>query len=395
MIEIPDLIQKSVLIAILLYLFKSFVDEILSNLSKYILNNLKKDIASIWEKIIKYLKSLNNFKEVTSTFDIRNYELSTSTFVIGNYKTSFTVVDGDGQMTYSSDDIHCIDEGNKIVLPPEIEKHRKKIEQLEINKNKKGLDFKWDGPLFALKNYAVERTNPEENMSVTFTFQRTTYFKFLATVGSLKEKILLDPENNTIEEYYLKEKPIRPPIPFLANGFGVALVVVSKDDKLILTRRSSTTGIRTGELDISILEGVHPDKDCPNHFPDLYKTAIRGAREELGIEEDEIENIKFLGFGVDWDYYQWNIIGFVKISENADYVKERYLRGTPGKWETENILEPIKSDPKFVFEKLKENKIWSTGFVAIYWTLLYNHKKKNVEEAAEKIFCNLVSNIVQ
>ncbi|GGJ74565.1 hypothetical protein GGR02_000674 [Anoxybacillus voinovskiensis] len=92
--------------------------------------------------------------------------------------------------------------------------------------------------------------------------------------------------------------------------------------------------MRPGELDIGIVEAVHPhqDRDPIGQGPDLFSTAIRGGKEELGIEISK-NDVKFLGFGVDEQYYQWNIIGFVQCHETIEEIVSQRTRGISGKWE--------------------------------------------------------------
>jgi len=308
------------------------------------------------------------------------------TFTLGEITTSFLVIDGDGEFAYTPETIRCRVEDGPVTLPSEIQTLRSAIEEREKAKKEKGQSYHWNGPLYALERYAISRTVPDENLEVAFTFRPTDYYTFQATIASLDQNLLKPPATLTLRQKYLQTQNLAQPIPFLANGFGVVLVIVTGDRKLILSHRQNVTGARAGELDVSVVEGVHPTLDRSNEYrgPDLYRTAIRGAQEELGIALVQ-EEITLLGFGVDTEYYQWNILGVARISDTAERALESRKRGTGGKWEIRTI-EVIDSDPRVVLNHVKQEKIWATGLVAIYWALVHEYGRKKVDAVAEEVF---------
>lgn len=308
------------------------------------------------------------------------------TLTLGNRNTSWLIIDGNGEMTYSPTTIKCIVNNIPVPLPPDVSDLRSKIEQREAEKKAQGLNYQWNGPSYALERYAIGRTIPDEHMEVTFTFRTTDYFTFQATVKNLDANLIEPPARITIREKYLQGHSPSEPIPFLANGFGVTLAVLTKDRKLILSRRDDSVGVRAGAFDTTVVEGVHPNLDRASNTPgpDLYRTAIRGAQEEAGIELLE-ENISFLGFGVDMEYYQWNMIGIARVSETAERVLEIRRRGTGGKWETKKF-NSIESDPRIVLTYLKQVKIWSCGLATIYFALINEYGKQKVDSAVREIF---------
>jgi hypothetical protein len=312
--------------------------------------------------------------------------ISAQNFSLGRLNTSWLVIDGDGEMTYTPDTIKSRIINTPVTLPPEVTPLLNQVKQTEREKERKGLSFHWNGPLYALERYAIGRTVPNEQMEVTFTFRPSDYYTFLATVMSLDENLVRASATVTLRQKYLQGEDLSQPIPFLAHGFGVALVLITKDKKLMLSRRSENAGSRAGELDVSVVEGVHPQKDASITYygPDVYRTAVRGLLEEVGIPVLQ-EDVVFLGFGVDVEYYQWNIIGMVRTAKTADEIFESRQRGASGKWETKQF-EVIESAPLNVFKFLEQEKIWSTGLVAIYWTLVHEFGKKKVDRAAQAIF---------
>lgn len=259
------------------------------------------------------------------------------TFTLGNLKTAWLVIDGNGELAYTPETIKCRVEISPITLPPEIQALRTSIEKRERMEKGKGQNYKWNGPLYALERYAIGRTVPDENLEVVFTFRPTDYFTFQATVASLDVNLSKPPATLTLRQKYLQNQDLSQPLPFLANGFGVVLVIITGDQKIILSRRHDRSGVRPGEVDVSVVEGLHPlDRSIKQRTPDLYHAAIRGAQEELGIELVQ-DDITFLGFGVDVEYYQWNILGMARTSDTATQILERRKRGVGGKWELKTL----------------------------------------------------------
>lgn len=305
-------------------------------------------------------------------------------FRLGGLQTSWYVIDGNGEMTYTPNTIHCIINATHLELPSLIKQRRAEIEQKEKENKRKGLPYRWNGPFYALERHVPIRTVPSEHLELLLTFRPSDYYTFLATVMSLDTTL---PSGTTIRRKYLNGKEyLTTPIPFLAQGFGVSLVGLTKDRKMILTRRSDNAGARPGELDVSVVEAVHPEKDvsATKAGPDIYKTAIRGAREEIGIEIG-YNDVHFFGYGVDQEYYQWNMIGMFHISVTAKEALEIRNRGSEGKWEVKDF-QVIDAHPRRVFEHIKERKLWSTALISIYWTLVHEFGSKNVDREVEKVF---------
>ncbi|MCP4568799.1 MAG: hypothetical protein GY841_14575 [FCB group bacterium] len=289
-------------------------------------------------------------------------------------------------MNYVPSGLRCIVSESRLVLPPEITVLRKRIKERERIKRIKGLAHLWNGPQYALEKYAISRTALDERPEVTFSLQLTDYYTFQATVMSLDQEWGQANVPMTLRKKYLEGSNIYQPIPFLANGFGIALTIISEDRKLVVTHRSEQCGARPGEIDVSVVESVHPGMDTsgPTAVPDLYSTAIRGLREEVGIDLDPNEII-FFGFGVDLQYYQWNLIGMARISQTGEEILNCFSRGVHGKWEAK-MLELVCFDPKSTLHIFKKTKSWSTALVAAYWSLVNEYGKKETLSAADEVF---------
>lgn len=300
-------------------------------------------------------------------------------FKLADQTFLFQVIDGDGIHTYSPSTLTCVLDPEPLDLPPEVKAIRAEVERLEDAKRNANIQSQWNGPQFALKRYLIDRTVPDEEMVLRLVLQNTDYFAFQATVLSLDRPLS---DGTTLRSKYLTPPP-EEPIPFLAIGLGVAVVLLSSDHKLIVSRRSLKAGARPGELDVSFVEGVHHELDraSAHKGPDLYRTAIRGAKEEVGIELNR-SAIHFLGFGVDLEYYQWNVIGMARLSQTAEDALSARTRGLSGKWET-RTFEYVDARPDALWKFLRDEKLWATGWVALYWSLVREYGKSRVDESAQ------------
>ena len=69
-----------------------------------------------------------------------------------------------------------------------------------------------------------------------------------------------------------------------------------------------TTGVWSGEWDVSVVEAIDPisDRSSTQSGPDVIQSIVRGVDQEVGINV-EPEDVHILGLALDTKYYQWNI----------------------------------------------------------------------------------------
>ena len=331
-------------------------------------------LKSLWRVVTRFFKRL-----FVKAKDIQDPHY----FTLGSEVTSFVVCDGDGEMNYALENIETRLTASKPILDPDLQSLKNEIESIEKENLLNGEKHSWNGPLYTLEKHMVLRTHTNEDMKVVFTFTPGDYYTFKALNTNL-DYIL--PDGESIRHKYLANASPKKPIVQLANGFGVALVVITSDGQTILTKRSPDSGVRPDELDIGIVEAVHPSQDrgASGQGPDFFKTAIRGAKEELGITVRE-QDIRLLGYGVDEEYYQWNIIGIVYCNESSEDIVQNRSRGISGKWELENLrFIPFKIDP--VLQIMKNEKMWSTAKIALYWGLIHDHTRSSVDTKVKRIY---------
>lgn len=309
------------------------------------------------------------------------------TFALGKRSFQFLVIDGDGQHVYKPQTVTTKLSLAELTLPAEVQQLKSAIAAREEKKKSDGHSAMWNGPTVALERYAISRTIPQEDLEIALTFQPSDYFTFQATIMSLDLPLSGQSGVTTLRERYLAAADPSVPVPFLAQLFGVTIVVFSKDEQeVILCWRSAESGVRPGELDVTFCEGVHPtlDRAAREPTPDLYRTAIRGASEEMGLDLYE-DDITFLGFGLDTQYYQWQMLGMARLRTSIDEAFQSRGRGTAGKWETRKF-EVCSADPKKLFCRIQGERLWSVAWVAIYWSLVKVHGRASVDRVVREVF---------
>jgi len=329
------------------------------------LRNIKRKIKRRFKRIFKGKNDLNSHL-----------------FMLGDEEIDFYVVEGDGDITLEHGSIKTSIKQNSVVLPDDIQEIKDAITLDEEEKTKQNLHGAWNGPLFGLHSYRRYRDGDAEEPVAIFNFHMSDYYTFLATNKKINDPL---PSGETIREKYIPYDDLDQLVPFLANGFGVVLVVITGDDQVIMTKRSNDSAVRPGEHDVSVVEGVHPNMDqSPLHTgPCFFKAACRGANEELNLNVPE-QAIQFLGYGIDLEYYQWNMIGYVRIEESFNEVKRLRSTGAADKWEAKQMTGEAFTK-KNVAKLIMEKDMWATAKVALYWTLKKEGNVFNFNKYLKKV----------
>lgn len=121
------------------------------------------------------------------------------------------------------------------------------------------------------------------------------------------------------------------PIP---NAMGLALMVLTSDNKLVFSRRSTKRKVRSHEFDCSIVEGllpvvdktlagkkVHYDFTDPNY---IQKECWRAFCEEICASEEKDLTIELFGLVLDRKYGQWNFVGLIRSALTSAQIASRH-----------------------------------------------------------------------
>ena len=114
----------------------------------------------------------------------------------------------------------------------------------------------------------------------------------------------------------------------IPNAMGLAIMVVTADEKLVFSRRSSKRRVRSNEFDCSIVEGLLPrvSKKIGGVYteysylaPDyLMLECKRAFYEEICV--DDFLSVNIFGLILDRKYGQWNFAGMIRSSLTAEQI---------------------------------------------------------------------------
>ncbi|MGD9803876.1 MAG: helix-turn-helix domain-containing protein [Hyphomicrobiaceae bacterium] len=177
------------------------------------------------------------------------------------------------------------------------------------------------------------------------------------------------------------------------QGVGVNVVVVTADDCMMLGRRSREVAVRTGQLDVSCVEGFNIKQDVGADAEESRRRfeptpiALRAIHEEYGITDDKVRSVSFLNLGFDLQYAQWNLIALAKTSLSSTQVRNRQRSVASQGIEYSDVYAVGCTNPKDVFTFLADDErpVWSCGLAAAFYAQVALHGVSAVEDALQDI----------
>lgn len=304
-----------------------------------------------------------------------NHLATSQLFSFGHLKTSWMIIDGDGEGEYAPQTVITHYEGHELELPEDLANRKKEIQKEENAKKKAGKPFLWNGDRYFLDKFVINRTDLYENLSLHLWFRPTDYFTFLATNISL--------DDDKLRETYIKDVDwTTTAVPYFSNDFAVYLMIITADEYIILPKRSDAVGVYKNAYSSSLTEGVSRtlDRGTTNLAPDMYRCAIRGIAEELGISDIPVSDITLLSFGVNTRYVQWSMLGFAKVSKTIEEILEFRSRGVRDKWENSEF-NVIKFDLHEIVKFVFSHEPWAPGaLVNIYQVLVHEFGRDKTDK---------------
>lgn len=304
------------------------------------------------------------------------YEKMDDFFTFGKITTQEIILDGDGIGVYLPEHIHAHYIPVALELPNEFRMRKEQIAlEQEVNKAEGGA-YQWNGERYNLARFAISRDPAHEDMTLGLWFRPSDYYTFLATSTGLQESAL--------REKYLADAEWDEAIPLFAHSFSVLLTVITSDGYAILVRRGKGLGCRPNVYDTSMAEGLSRslDRSATGQAPDIYRCAVRGLSEELGLnapDDYSPANIHFLSFAVDTEYCMYGLFGMVRIQRSLEEMRARKRHGIQDKWENREVYY-LPFTPEEVCMFVSEREPFSPGgLVCLYHTLVHEHGRKHVD----------------
>ena len=309
-------------------------------------------------------------------------------FRVGSVGFKWQVLEGSIDQPYRHGSIRAILEGD-LTLPNDIQTKKAEIAAAQSTlESTRGLRACHDGPMVSLSSFNFARSQTREDPLLTLHFLRTSYYVFMATSLQLdKPTIALDGTQTTLRDRFLSSTSFKQPVPLLATSFAVNLAVVTSDNYLLYGKRGSE-GVTSyeGTFTVPINECVNPTTDlvAPGEI-DLWRTAVRGAREELGIDVPA-EDIVLFTLGVDPAYYFYAVTGVAYLrSHTRDYLLARRSTGQTRDQMELAELYSIKLDGEAAAKIFREtgplHRWHPVGAVALLQTLMREVGSPSVERA--------------
>ena len=300
--------------------------------------------------------------------------VSNGLFQIGKLQGTWFPLDGDGTAEYRLELIttHYIAAVEE--LPEELQRRKEQIAQEQQERKEQGLPFAWNGDTYNLARFVIGREPVHEEMTLDLWFRPSDYYTFLATNKSL--------DDPSIRTKYLQEPNWYQPIPFFSNSFGVALVVVTKDDYCLLTQRSPYQAIQANLYSAAaVVESLSRpvDKRTDSFAPDLYRCACRGLSEELGlIEQVDFlpRDILFLNFGVNTTNALWALRGMVRVQRTCQEILDKWSKGVKDKMENQKLY-PLPFTPEDYIQFITEHQMVGES---LYYALVHEFGREKVEQ---------------
>lgn len=315
---------------------------------------------------------------------------STATEVhFGPRPTRVHLVEGGGGFELLPGHVHVNWRDLPCQRPAPIEERRAaKLAEMAASTDYAGVRPAWQSEtLVALEHYTVVREGADEQPALSLVCRPVDYATFAATNTALDEPFELPGGRGvtTLRHLYLPdpEAAVRRPVPHLANGLGVAVVVFSCDDQVILSRRRADANARPGELDVSVVEGLHATHDRSAAVVDPFAACRRGCDEELGLHVRP-DQLSLLGFGVDLTYYQWTFFAAVASHQSAAQILDGAALHAKDRFEGSLLARPL--DPRRLLELARDEQMWDLGLTALYLGLCQRIGVAGVRSAAEAAF---------
>ncbi|MBO4290072.1 MAG: hypothetical protein J5865_08260 [Lachnospiraceae bacterium] len=240
-----------------------------------------------------------------------------------------------------------------------------------------------DDDVVSVVQYEQSLTTNEEKKHLKISFKLSKYHLFKKALElwdknnfSMSKEIagyLNSPED---DRYY--------PIP---NAMGLALMVLSSDNKLVFSRRSTKRKVRSHEFDCSIVEGLLPVVDkklngqrvCYDFTDPSYirKECWRAFCEELCAADESSMTVSLFGLILDRKYGQWNWIGLIRSDLKASEIEERHpTRDDTTEKNTLYFIDYLDQNGKPCIGPIREtvqlfrqDGLWDTALAVLYGTL--------------------------
>ena len=315
------------------------------------------------------------YQDITSQEYRMVYEEMEKYFTFGKLKTAEMILDGDGTGVYLPHQIHAHYIPTALELPEEFQARKERIAYEQEERKAQGDSYQWNGERYNLVKFNIGRDPVNEDMILGLWFRPSDYYTFLVTSTIAQDQ--------KTREQYLADAEWDEAIPLFAHSFSVLLTVLTSDGHTILVQRGKSLGCRPNVFDVSLAEGLSRpvDRSTTSQAPDIYRCALRGLAEELGLHapaDFSVSDIQFLSFAVDTEFCMWGLFGTVKLQRRAEEVLENLRRSVRDRFESRRVFS-VPFTPEEVCSFVFSHEPFSPGgLVCLYHALVHEFGKEQV-----------------
>lgn len=199
-------------------------------------------------------------------------------------------------------------------LPNYVYETRKKIPKPDLNKTKAYLE-NWFGPIIDKGNKSTLHIGHLDSKTQDGVYDYWTTLAVKKSVSKLQKDLLGG-------KLRLRD---------LARRMDLVLVVVTKDNKLVLARRSDNVDNDQGHWMASVGESLDPSTDLINGVTNPFEATRRCLHEydELNLSKKDVAKARLtaLGIATEWRYLYANLVVLVELEISFEKVKERMADG--------------------------------------------------------------------
>ncbi len=305
------------------------------------------------------------------------YEEMDRFFTFGRIRTAELILDGDGTGIYLPKHIHSHYIPVPLELPEEIVHRKEQIAKEQEERKAQGDSYQWNGERYNLSKFNIGRDPASEDMILGLWFRPSDYYTFLAASEAAQDQ--------TIREKYLADVEWDEAVPAFAHSFSVLLTVITCDGQTILVQRGKGMGCRPNVFDVSIAEGLSRpvDRSGNSQAPDVYRCAVRGLAEELGLHEPSdfaVSDILLLSFAVDTEFCMWGLFGMAKLKRSTQEVLENLRRSTRDRFEHRRVFS-VPFTPEEICSFVFSHEPFSPGgLICLYHALVHEFGTERVDD---------------
>jgi transcriptional regulator with XRE-family HTH domain len=240
------------------------------------------------------------------------------------------------------------------------------LDEIRIQKIPEIESYYRNGTHYRLLSFTPSFGEPEH---IRVTIAPLNFFDYYSLTPFFDEPLLSTLDGSKIS---IRQKYGNTALTYVSTDRGTALIptpisiqciVVTKDENIILMRRSSMVAFYPNHWSASFEETMNaPSSDNHNtgersYETDFFKGALRGLDEEFAITADNVESAKVLSLNVEYLTLSVDVITLIRLKLTADEIRQNWLLKAWDKNEASK-LELLPNDLQAILNKFFSKTLW-------------------------------------